>query len=94
MIINVQGKQFVASYYPFFRVKKYGDFETWALRLPSGRIEDPAVIIFVNENPLESLIKYAEYLINEYILEDDEALTPRAIEFKRDLKELFYEQLD
>jgi len=90
MKLEVNGKMFVASYFPFFRMERHEDFDVWGLRLPSGQIED--VLVFEQDRPLISLTDYARYLINEYVMEDDDALTPRAIQFKRQLEELFYEQ--
>lgn len=90
MKVEVNGKQFVASYFPFFRAEQHEDFDVWGMRLPSGRIED--VLVFEQDQPLISLTDYTRFLINEYVIEDDDALTPRAIEFKRQLKELFHEE--
>ena len=90
MHIEVNGKYFVASYFPFFRMEQHEDFDVWGMRLPSGQIED--VLVFEQEQPLISLTDCARFLINEYVMEDDDALTPRAIEFKRQLEELFHEQ--
>lgn len=91
MEVEVKGKIFVAAYFPFFRTEQHTDFDIWSLRLPSGRVED--IIVFDCDNPLDSLRDYASYLITEYVLEDDDMLTPKAIEFKAELKELFYEQV-
>ena len=90
MELEVNGKYFVASYFPFFRMEQHEDFDVWGLRLPSGRVED--VLVFEQAQPLKSVTDYARFLINEYILEEDGALTPKAIIFKRELEELFYEQ--
>ena len=92
MELEVNGKQFVASYFPFFRMEQHEDFDVWGMRLPSGQIED--VLVFEQDQPLISLTDYTRFLINEYILDDDDALTPRAIEFKKQLEELFHEQQD
>ena len=90
MELEVNGKQFVASYFPFFRMEQHEDFDVWGMRLPSGQIED--VLVFEQDQPLISLTDYTRFLINEYVMEDDDALTTRAIEFKRQLEELFHEQ--
>ena len=90
MELEVNGKQFVSSYFPFFRMEQHEDFDVWGMRLPSGQIEE--VLVFEQDQPLISLTDYTRFLINEYVMEDDDALTPRAIEFKRQLEELFYEQ--
>ncbi len=90
MKLEVKGRHFVASYFPFFRVEQHEDFDVWGMRLPSGQIED--VLVFEQDQPLISLTDYTRFLINEYVMEDDDALTPRAIEFKKQLEELFHEQ--
>jgi hypothetical protein len=89
MKVTVGNKVFETEFFPFFRTERNEDFEVWGLRLPSGKIED--VLIFDVVNPMKGLIEYAEYLIREYVLEEDIALTDKAIEFKTDLKELFHE---
>jgi len=87
MIIEVDNIVYKTQYFPFFRTEKYNDFEVWNIRLPSGNLEE--VIVFEVAKPLNYLTEYAEFLIREYILEDDEMLTPKAIELKKDLEELF-----
>jgi hypothetical protein len=87
MIVEVDKVIYETTYFPFFRTEKHDDFEVWNLRLPSGNLEE--VIVFEVATPLNCLTEYAEFLIREYVLEDDEMLTPRAIELKKDLEELF-----
>lgn len=94
MIIDVSGKRFVASYFPFFRTERHEDFDVWGLRLADGSTSDMSIIVFEPENTVTELYDNAKWLINEYILEDDCALTPRAITIKRELMEIFYEQRD
>ena len=90
MILNVDSKQYDTRYFAFFRKEIHSDFEIWNMRLPSGNIEE--VIVFEIEDPLNCLKEYMEYLIREFFLEDDDALTPKAVEFKKDLQNLIYEK--
>jgi hypothetical protein len=87
MELDVNGNTYVSSYFPFFRMEQHEGFDVWGLRLPSGKIED--VLVFEQDQPLTSLKDYTRFLINEYILEEDDTLTPRAIQFKKELEELF-----
>ena len=87
MKITVDGVDYETQYFPFFRAENHDDFQVWNMRLPSGKIEE--VLVLHTEKPMQSLTEYMEFLIREYILEDDEMLTPRAMEFKNELKELF-----
>ncbi len=86
MIISVDGNRYQFSYYPFFRMEQKDDFHVYGMRLPSGKIED--VLVFDMVRPLNSLREYAEFLIREYVLEEDDMLTPRAMDLKRELQEL------
>jgi len=90
MIVKVNERIFETEYFPFFRIEQHDDFQVWCMRLPSGKVED--VLVFDIENPTRCLNEYAEYLVREYLLEDDIALTQRAIEFKNDIGDLFYEK--
>ena len=92
MIVNVNGKRFVASYFPFFRTDRHEDFDVWGLRLADGSTSEMSVIVFEPKDAVVELHANAKWLINEYVLEDDAALTPRAIAIKRELMEIFIEQ--
>lgn len=94
MIVFVEGKRFVASYFPFFRTERHEDFDVWGLRLSDGSTSDMSVIVFEPENTITELYDNAKWLIKEYILEDDDTLTPRAIMLKKELMGIFYEQSD
>lgn len=89
MILKVKERAYDCRYFPFYLKEQHEDFHIWGMRLPSGRLEE--VIVFEMETPLKCLQEYSEYLINEYVLEDDIVLTSRAIEFKKELCDLFYE---
>lgn len=88
-MIEVNGKTFHMLYYPFFRIETFEYFTTFGMRLPSGKIEE--VVVFETETPTNALNDYCVFLIKEYVLEDDIMLTPRALQLKKDLMELFYE---
>lgn len=92
MNVTVNGRHFVASYFPFFRIKQGDSFDVWGIRLADGSISDMTVLVFEPENALAELDKNARWLINEFILEEDEALTPNAQKFKQSLMEVFREQ--
>jgi hypothetical protein len=94
MIVFVDGKRFVASYFPFFRTERHEDFDVWGMRRADGSISEISVIVFEPKDTMPELYANAKWLINEYILEDDDALTPRAIALKKELMEIFYEQSD
>lgn len=74
-------------YYPFFRIEQHDDFDVYTLRYPSGRIEE--MVVFDTNSPREELINHLSFLLKEYALEHDDALTPRAMELKKDVRRLF-----
>lgn len=88
-MIEVDGKRFKLSYYPFFRIKSKGNFAVFGMRLPSGQIKE--VLVFNDESPIVALKEYCQFLVKEYVLEDDIMLTPKALELKTELMELFNE---
>jgi len=55
MIVFVEEKRFVASYFPFFRVERHEDFDVWGLRLSDGSTSDMSVIVFEPENTITEL---------------------------------------
>lgn len=87
MRINVDGNVYETKYFPFFRIRKSNHFDVFSLRYPSGFVEE--VMIFDTANYLAELKKYSEYLIREYMYEDDIVLTPFGQRLKRDVNELF-----
>jgi hypothetical protein len=82
-----KGKNYKTLYFPFFRIKRLEGYQIFGLRYPSGKIE--RVFIIDDANILETLKDYLKFLIDEYILEDDEILTPYAKKLKEDIYELF-----
>jgi hypothetical protein len=87
MIIYVNQTKFEMRYFPFFRKENHEDFQIWGMKYPSGVIED--VIIFEKEKYIEELKDYTKFLIIEYLLEEDDMLTPEAKKLKEDLRHLF-----
>jgi hypothetical protein len=94
MRVEVAGRHFVATYFPFFRVKRNDDFDEWGIRLVDGSVSDLTVIVFDHEKSVQELHENARWLINEFILEEDEMLTPKARKLKQSLMEIFHEQRD
>lgn len=92
MIVTVDGKQFVASYFPFFRTTRGEDFDEWGIRFADGSVSDVTVLVFDHKNSIKELYENAAWLIKEYVLEEDDALTPRAQTLKQHLMEVFHEQ--
>lgn len=86
MIIEVDGNIYEFKYFPFFRIKTNPDFHLYGMKLPSGAIEE--VLVFDYEQPVNCLRSYSEFLIKEYVLEEDIVLTDKALKLKADLKEL------
>lgn len=87
MKVEYQGKIYKTSYFPFFRIKKNGGFQVFGLRYPSGTIE--RVIVSDTDSYLTELREYLVFLIREYMLEEDDMLTPYAQRLKRDIHDLF-----
>jgi hypothetical protein len=92
MMLSVGGKQFIASYFPFFRVKRGRDFDEWGIRLADGSISEVTILVFDQNNSIKELQENAAWLIREFVLEEDDALTPRAQTFKYNLMDIFHEQ--
>lgn len=77
---------FEFRYYPFFRISKEQTYHKYGMRLPSGHIEK--ILVFDIQYPVFSLREYSAFLIKNYVLEDDDMLTTRAMKIKKDLMEL------
>jgi hypothetical protein len=86
MEVEVNGANFIFSYYPYYRMKEGKGFYLYGMRLPSGNIEYVRVLDL--EHPIKSLREFSEHVIKEYVLEDDNMLTPTAMAFKNELKEM------
>lgn len=91
MKVTVKGKTYNTVYFPFFRIAGQttdkDDFMVFGLRYPSGAIEE--LVVFEPENRNAELREHLAFLLKEYALEEDEMLSPRAKELKRDVKNLF-----
>lgn len=92
MKVMVDGVAYRTIYHPFFRIANHeenesGDFEVYGLRYPSGAIEE--LLVFDPKNRSEELREHLAFLLKEYALEDDDLLSSRAKELKRDVKNLF-----
>jgi hypothetical protein len=92
MLVIIDGRKFVAEYFPFFRMKRFHGYDEWGIRLLDGSVSDMTVLVFDQKNVVHELHENARWLINEFILEEDDALTPHAQHFKRCLMEVFHEQ--
>jgi hypothetical protein len=90
MQVEYEGKIYTTQYFPFFRIKKRDGYQVFGLRYPSGSIE--RVIVFDTPDYMQELQNYLKFLIVEYILEDDEMLTPYAKKLKEDIRDLFDEK--
>jgi len=89
MRVEYEGKIYDTLYFPFFRMRQTSSYHVFGLRYPSGRIEK--VIVINPDNFIEELRRYLEYLIREYMREDDEMTTPRVKKLKKDVYDLFGE---
>jgi hypothetical protein len=88
MKIEHDGKSYETIYYPFFRVERHSEgFDIYTLRLPSGHIEE--IPIFETNQPTDELKDHLVFLLREFALEEDDVLTPKAMEIKRDVRALF-----
>ena len=54
--------------------------------MPAGHIGK--ILVFDIQYPVFSLREYSAFLIKNYVLEDDDMLTTRAMKIKKDLMEL------
>lgn len=90
MRVEYEGKIYNTLYFPFFRMRQYSGYQVFGLRYPSGRIEK--VIVINQDNFIEELRRYLQYLIREYMRDDDdEMITPRVKKLKEDVHDLFGE---
>lgn len=89
MRVTVGSNTYETRYFPFFLKEKTELFSVYTLRYPSGFIEE--VLVFEQDEYMTELNAYLEFLIREYMLEDDIMLTPMAQRLKRDVYELFHE---
>ena len=87
MEVEVDGIIYETIYFPFFRKEQRKGYTLYGLRYPSGFIEDFAVM--EGADYLEELRSQLKFLVKEYMLEDDEMLTPFAKRLKEDVLILF-----
>lgn len=91
MRVIVKGKSYNTLYFPFFKIaaqcSRNEGFDVYGLRYPSGEIEE--VVVFDPSRRRAELQEHLAFLIREYVMEDDDVLSPRAKELKKDVKDLF-----
>jgi len=66
----------------------YG-YQIFGIRYPSGFIE--RLFVLDTDNPIPELKQYLIFLIQEYMMETDELLTPFGKKLKEDIHALFKE---
>lgn len=89
MKVTIGTETYETRYFPFFLKEKKELFSVYTLRYPSGFVEE--VLVFDQEDYMEGLRSYLVFLINEYMLEEDDMLTPMAQRLKKDVHDLFHE---
>jgi hypothetical protein len=87
MKVTIETETYETKYFPFFLKEKRQDYSLYTLRYPSGNLD--SVLVFDQDNYMEELRSYLKFIIQEYMLEDNDMLTVRAQELKRDVSELF-----
>lgn len=87
MKVEVDGVIYETIYFPFFRKEQRKGYMLYGLRYPSGFIEEFAVMDGADYK--EELRCQLRFLVKEYMLEDDDMLTPYAKRLKDDVSELF-----
>ena len=87
MKVTIGTETYETKYFPFFLKEKRQDYSLYTLRYPSGNLDK--VLVFDQDNYMEELRDYLKFLIREYMFEDDDMLTSRAKELKKDICDLF-----
>ena len=87
MKVDHDGVIYETTYHPFFRIEQHDDFDVYTMRYPSGFVEE--ILVFEINNPQFELESHLQFLLREYAFENDELLTPKAMELKRDVRRLF-----
>lgn len=90
MIVSVGNRVFETKYFPFFRQGQHEDFTVFGMRFPSGHIEE--FVVFDEANYMDELKLQMSFMIREYALEEDDMLTPRAMELKLDILDMIDEK--
>lgn len=88
MKVEVEGKTYETKYFPFFRTKRKKHYDVYTLRYPSGFTDK--IVVLDKTDYMYELKKYLEFIIKEYLLEDEICLTPQGIRLKNDVYELFH----
>lgn len=86
MIVEYEGTSYKTYYYPFFRIRRGRGFDVYTITYPSCSVEE--FLVFDVENPRPALEEYLVHCIKEYLLEDDDMLTSRALRIKKDLMDM------
>lgn len=92
MKVTIGTETYETRYFPFFLKEKRQDYSLYTLRYPSGNVDK--VLVFDQDNYMEELRSYLRFIIQEYMLEEDDMLTSRARELKKDVYNLFYETVE
>lgn len=87
MRIWVKGKSYDTVYFPFFRTERHKDYAVYGVRWPSGYIEE--FVVFNEKEYMIELKDYLTFMLKEFGLEEDIMLTPKAMELKNEVKNLF-----
>lgn len=92
MKVTIGTETYETRYFPFFIKEKRKHYSVYTLRYPSGNVDK--VLVFDQDNYMEELRSYLRFIIQEYMLEEDDMLTSRAQDLKRDVYNLFYETVE
>jgi hypothetical protein len=87
MKVDHGGVTYETTYYPFFCIEQHDDFDVYTVKYPSGFVEE--ILVFDTNTPQYELESHLQFLLREYALENDELLTPKAMELKQDVRRLF-----
>jgi hypothetical protein len=87
MKVTIDKHVYETVYYPFFRTSVCDDFAVYTIRYPSGMTEE--MVVFDQVKYTAELKEHLIFLLNQYGLEEDDMLTPKAKELKYDVRALF-----
>lgn len=90
MRINLGEKTYQTVYFPFFRIKEHAHYTIYGIRYPSGNIE--RLFVDSRSDRIECFREYLKYLIQDFMMEDDDVLTEHGRKIKEDVYELFGER--
>lgn len=86
-VIIIDNIKYESSYFPFFKISEHEDHAVFGIRYPSGKIDD--ILIFNQKNFMIECQKHLRFLLKEYALEEDIMLTKKALDLKKDVRNLF-----